>query len=180
MPNSSLMIILFLAIFFIAVAFVFITGKVGVTKKWDAATIVRRQVFGLYISYILILLVITVVARGPRGEDLPDVFIPFYEYYFIIKNGLPWYYQNMIVLNLVNVAMFIPYGILARELSRKKILIPLLSGIVLSLVIEILQMVTDRGIFDINDIMYNALGALAGCGIYALCKAIWCKKTKKG
>lgn len=179
MPVDNLMIILLCAILLIAFVIVFVIGKVGVIKKWDAAIIFRRQMFGLYFVYIFTLFVITVLSRGPRGEDLPDIFIPFYEYYYIIKNGLPWYYDNMILLNVVNIALFIPYGILAREITRKKILFPLLSGLVLSLVIEIIQMLTDRGLFDINDIMYNTLGAMAGCGICALCNKVRLKTGKK-
>lgn len=180
MPISNTMIILLCAILLVAFVIVFAIGKLSVIKKWDAAIIFRRQVLGLYFVYIFTIFVITVLARGPRGEDLPDIFIPFYEYYFIIKNGLPWYYQNMIILNVVNVALFIPYGVLAREITRKKILFPLISSIALSLIIEIVQMLTDRGIFDINDIMYNALGALAGCGICAVCRAIWRRLSKEG
>lgn len=179
MPVDNTMIILLCAILFVAFLIVFIIGKVGIIKKWDAAIIFWRQAFGLYFVYIFTLLTITVLARGPRGEDLPDIFIPFYDIYFIIKNGYPWYYDNIIILNVVNIVMFIPYGILAREVTHNKILIPLLTGIAVSLTIEIIQMLTDRGIFDINDIIYNALGALAGCGIYALCGAIWRKKSKK-
>lgn len=178
MPVDNTMIILLCAILLVAFLIVFIIGKLGVIKKRDAAIIFRRQMFGLYFVYIFTLFVITVLSRGPRGDDLPDIFIPFYEYYFIIKNGLPWYYDNMILLNVVNVALFIPYGVLAREITRKKILFPLISGIALSLIIEIIQMLTDRGLFDVNDIMYNTLGALAGCGICALCNKIRLKIKK--
>lgn len=179
MPKDNLMMILMFVILLAAGLSVFVIGKVGVIKKWDAATVVRRQVFGIYIAYILTLFVITVLARGERGDDLPDIFIPFYEFYFIVKNGYPWYYDNIVLLSIVNILLFIPYGILARELMKSKWLFPILSGVALSLVIEIIQMLTDRGIFDINDIMFNTLGVLAGCGICALCKRIWNKRDKK-
>lgn len=172
MPVDNTMIILLCVILFVAFLIVFITGKVGVIKKWDAAILFRRQMFGLYFVYIFTLFVITVLSREPRTDDLPNIFIPFYEYYFIIKNGYPWYYDNMIILNVVNIALFIPYGVLAREVTRKKVLIPLLTGIAVSLAIELLQLATGRGIFDINDIIYNALGTLIGCGICAACRAV--------
>ena len=179
MPVDNRMIILLCAILLVAFVIVFATGKVGVIKKIDAAIIFRRQMFGLYFVYILTIFVITVFSREPRTDNLPNVFIPCYEYYFIIKNGLPWYYDNMILLNVVNVALFIPYGILAREITRKKLLFPLLSGIAVSLAIELIQLFTEVGIFDINDIMYNVLGVLAGCGICVLCNKIRLKTGKK-
>lgn len=176
MPVDSTMIIMLCAILLIAFIVVFVTGKVGVLKKWDAAIVVRRQALGLYFVYILLLFVITVLSREPRTDDLPNIFIPFYDIYFIIKNGYPWYYDNIIILNAVNLAMFIPYGVLAREVTRSKVLFPVISGIAVSLTIEIIQLITARGLFDINDIMYNTLGTLAGVGICALCKKLWKEK----
>lgn len=178
MPVDSTLIILLCAILFAAFLVFLVVGKVGLIKKWDAEKIFRRQAIGLYFIYIFTIVTVTVLARVPRNDDLPDVFIPFYDIYFIAKNGYPWYYQNLILLNIVNVLLFIPYGVLACEVTRKKALVPLLTGLAVSLVIELAQMLTDRGIFDINDIMYNALGTLAGCGIYAACRAIY-RMSKK-
>lgn len=172
MPVDNVMIILLCAILVVAFLIVFITGKLGAIKKWDAAIIFRRQTVGLYFVYIFTLFVITVFSREPRTDDLPNIFIPFYDLYWIISNGYPWYVDNMIVLNLVNFAMFIPYGVLAREITKRKILFPLLTGLGVSLVIELVQLLTGVGIFDINDIMYNVLGTLAGCGICVACRAI--------
>lgn len=177
MPVDNKMIILLCAILLVAFIIVFVTGKVGLIKKWDAAIILRRQAVGLYFVYIFLLFVITILSREPRTDDLPHIFIPFYEYYFIIKNGYPWYYDNMIILNIVNVLMFMPYGVLAREVTRSKVLFPVFSAMAISLIIEIIQLVTDMGLFDVNDIMYNTLGALAGCGICALCKKLWKQKS---
>lgn len=179
MPNDNLMMILMFVILLAAGLSVLVIGKVGVIKKWDAATVVRRQIIGIYIAYIFTLFVITVLARGERGDDLPDIFIPFYEFYLIIKNGYPWYYDNILLLTIVNILLFIPYGILSHEWMKSKWLLPIISGFALSLIIEIIQMLTDRGIFDITDIMLNTLGVAAGCGICVLCKKIWSKATKK-
>ena len=171
MPSVSTMIILLFAIVVVAIIAIFLVAQIGVIKQWSVSNVVRWEMVALFAVYIITLLVITIVAREAR-EEQPVYMIPFGDLYFIIKNRYPWYVDNIILLNALNAALFIPYGFLAREVMRGKMLIPLLSSIAVSLVIEILQLITKKGVFDINDIMYNTIGALIGCGLYALYKII--------
>lgn len=68
-------------------------------------------------------------------------------------------------MNLVgNVAAFMPFGFILPMLclaDRKWYLIFLLS-LFLSLGIETIQLITMRGSFDVDDLMLNTLGGLAG------------------
>ena len=79
------------------------------------------------------------------------------------------------LLNLIgNTAMFLPLGIVwpsvYRELdSHKKVI---LSGFLTSLGIEILQLPFYDRVSDIDDLLLNTLGFLAGYGIYLLVKKI--------
>ena len=172
MPTvDSSIILLFLIVLTTGIT-MFVIGKIGEAKKQDASVIVRYQAVALLVIYIFTLLVITVIGRKARGDGLIFL-IPFSDFYLIIKNGYPWYYDNLIVLNLVNAALFIPVGFLSREIMRGKKLIPVIFGLVLSAVIEVVQLITDRGVFDVNDIIWNTFGTIIGCGIYALYKALW-------
>ncbi len=84
----------------------------------------------------------------------------------------PWY-------NIVgNILMFFPLGFLCAFLWPKKIslLKVILIGCLLSLVIEIVQVTTYRGIAEIDDIINNTFGTLCG---YCIQKILFCKDAFK-
>lgn len=165
MPNYKLTIVLMFAIVFAVVTFIVAIGKVGVKRNWNVAKLTWIQTAGLVVAYVLLLLVITVVAREKRTDDIIFL-IPFSDLYFIIANGYPWYVDNIIVLNLLNLALFVPYGLIAASLVHpKRWWIAFVAGVGISVIIEIVQLITQRGVFDVNDIIYNAIGVLIGCGI---------------
>ena len=49
----------------------------------------------------------------------------------------------------------------------------LLLGFAGSLLIETLQMLTGRGLFQLDDLITNAVGMMAGYGIYQIAKKLW-------
>ena len=60
----------------------------------------------------------------------------------------------------LNILMMIPIGALCPILFKEHtILKTLATGVICSLLIEILQYVTKRGFFEFDDILHNALGA---------------------
>lgn len=65
---------------------------------------------------------------------------------------------------LLNVALFIPLGILLPLLHRafRRWYAALAAGFALSLGIELAQLLTMRGMFDVDDLLNNTLGALLG------------------
>ncbi len=69
-----------------------------------------------------------------------------------------------------NILLFIPYGFLFPLTWKKcKGIVPnVFIGFVTSLLIETLQLVSGRGIFQIDDIITNSLGALIGYLLFAL------------
>ncbi len=74
-------------------------------------------------------------------------------------------------LNLVgNLAGFIPFGILLPMVSpRMRSWTGIVkAGFLLTLMLEFLQLILKAGIFDVDDILLNTLGALAGYQIYWL------------
>ena len=79
------------------------------------------------------------------------------------------------ILNFVgNFAMFIPLGIVwpavFKKLNNHKKVI--LAGVGISLCIEILQLPFFDRVSDIDDLLLNSLGYLAGYGIYLLARKI--------
>ena len=78
---------------------------------------------------------------------------------------------------LANICMFIPIGFLAgKEFGRKGIL--LAAGF--SLLIETIQLLTCRGLFEFDDIIHNTAGAVIGYGCFALLESVYRKIVGKG
>ena len=67
--------------------------------------------------------------------------------------------QNQI---LANVIMFLPIGVLAGRIWRWR---GLWVAAGLSAAIEILQLITARGLCEFDDVFHNMIGAVIGIGI---------------
>lgn len=69
---------------------------------------------------------------------------------------------------ILNLLMLVPLGYLLPLCHRgmKHWWSVILTGFVLALLIETLQLLTHRGWFDVDDIFLNTLGALIGYGLY--------------
>ena len=65
---------------------------------------------------------------------------------------------------VTNIVMFIPYPLLLYGVLQKKLKFSCLTGagIGLSLAIELLQLITHRGVCDMEDLILNSVGALLG------------------
>ena len=67
---------------------------------------------------------------------------------------------------LTNVVMFLPIGVIAGRIWRWR---GLWVAAGLSVVIEVLQLITARGLCEFDDVMHNMIGAAIGVGIVMLC-----------
>ena len=63
---------------------------------------------------------------------------------------------------IANVIMFIPVGVLAGWMWTWK---GLWFGVGLSCGVELLQLVTSRGLCEFDDVIHNAVGTVIGVGI---------------
>ena len=116
--------------------------------------------------YLLILLRITVF----RSNSYP---IEMSVNLSLFTDLVATYHENGIwmVLYLVigNIVWFLPFGFLLPMIWQKLksfYIIPL--GFLLSLIIEISQLVTGKGMFEIDDLVLNTLGTAVGCLIYKI------------
>ena len=66
---------------------------------------------------------------------------------------------------LINVVMFVPVGMFTCCLWKWR---GLMFATGLSLIIEILQLISARGLMELDDIIHNCLGALMGTSIVIL------------
>lgn len=119
---------------------------------------------GFLVGYVFFLLAETVLIRKPG--TLRYELIPFWSWAEVFKKWPMTATGKMYLRQIIlNIAMFIPVGmVLSRKAGWKGILIA--AGI--SAMIEIMQLVSHRGLFEFDDIIHNALGAAAGYGLKAL------------
>ena len=81
-----------------------------------------------------------------------------------------------VLLNIVgNVVAFMPFGFILPEVWDQlnhwyKIT---LLGFVFSLCIEVAQLVSRVGSFDVDDLLLNTVGALTGYIIFVIAKGVW-------
>jgi len=69
---------------------------------------------------------------------------------------------------IVNIIMFIPLGLLLPGFKRIRIGYLLLISVLISITIELLQLITKTGIFEINDLINNIIGFCVGLVVYYL------------
>ncbi len=74
---------------------------------------------------------------------------------------------------IANVLAYIPLGVMAGRLWKWK---GLLAGIGLSITSEMLQLITNRGLCEFDDIANNFLGTLIGVSAYMICMNLINKK----
>ncbi len=114
----------------------------------------KRIVILSLIAYIAVFFSVAVVFR--ESSDKCTIRLDLF-------NGLnnlgPDGYRDVIL----NIVCFIPVGLLVGLLSEKyRWAKALLAGLLVSLTIEFSQLIWHRGVFDVNDLFNNALGALIG------------------
>lgn len=116
----------------------------------------------ILVFYLLFVLTITVFERVsyqmPRYE---------LELFWSYKRAFAGTTQ-LLWENFWNVVLFIPIGIMAAALLKKRLWLAILLGMLLSAGIEVTQLLTRRGLFEFDDIFHNTLGAVIGVGLYLL------------
>lgn len=75
----------------------------------------------------------------------------------------PWLMMNL----LVNIVLFLPFGFFLKK-YKFPIAVTALAGMALSLFYEVVQRITGFGAFDVDDIILNTAGTLAGYGGFVL------------
>lgn len=139
------------------------------TKKLKISKILLWTIF---IIYIIIVMGATLVDRVSGYESVNlHLFSSYKDAYNSFSIG-EW--RNLIL----NILMFVPIGILMPLLFNKfqQWYITYLVGFVATLFIEILQFISKRGIFEIDDIINNFLGCAIGYGIVMFFISLFKKK----
>lgn len=148
--------------------FVFCLGTVLLLLLYGARKGVENSLKLLTAEYISFILCSTVLFRSCH-ENVGYSITPFWSY-VAIQNGR----TDLMQANIMNVAIFIPIGVLLGCLSKRlKWWMVALIGVGISLTIEILQYLLKRGFAEVDDVMHNTLGCLIGFLMVAVIKGMW-------
>lgn len=118
----------------------------------------RDWTTSILIPYIIFILGETLLFRlaGPEAKYHLDVF---------------WSYRNIAIHApeiLTNIILFIPLGLLLGKLCGWKVIL-IAAGI--SIVIESIQLIMHLGLFEIDDIIHNTIGAGIGYSLTIIRRA---------
>ena len=132
--------------------------------------------WGIFLCYLFVVLGATFLSRGNSWTN--DKIQPlFYSYRDAWINFSKTAWRNIIL----NFCMFIPFGIwlpLGIKVFRK-FWKTYLAGFAFTLLIESIQLLFRRGIFELDDILGNTVGTMIGYGLFAIAALIIHKMKKR-
>lgn len=141
---------------FLVIFSVLFLGEYLINRKVNCKECVRIVAFSLWSTIVLI---ITVMARQEGCINSWDtMMISFAE----LSQGQTGILYDMIF----NVIMFIPGGVII-GMSNRFIKTVTLTFF-FSIIIELIQLITRRGIFELSDILFNTIGGICGA-VFVLC-----------
>ena len=121
--------------------------------------VMRRVGLSLLIAYLFLVLAVTVFLRNYSEE--PNIILePFHSYREYYINDFTWFEIR------ANVLLFVPIGFLL-PMTFKKPLFSFVTGVMVSVMIELLQFVLHRGLCETDDVISNTIGLVIGMAAYA-------------
>lgn len=135
--------------------------------------VVGRVVFVVYIFFLLYFLIFSEwYGRSGVMEEYHYNLTPFQE----IKRF--WEYREQLgiwsAINLIgNILIFVPFGFFEPMASRcRSFWGTVLDGFWLSFLVEMFQLISKVGRFDVDDLLLNTSGVIIGYMIFLVCNAI--------
>ncbi len=145
-----------------AVVLAIIALVVCLARKAPRAKTVYWTLFAAYAGFVIGETVLNpsfVPGEYSSGVNL----VPFRDLIYYTRRRLSWYFWQA----LLNIVLFVPYGVFLK-IGRRKLWVSALIGFGSSLLIEAVEYVTNRGVFDVDDLILNTLGVVIGCLLMSL------------
>lgn len=118
-------------------------------------------------GYIFFILCTTILFRDKK-EEIRYILYPLWSY-CVLDNKL-------LAEIILNVLLFMPIGFISGIVFNNANIIKVIGfGCLLSLSIEIFQLLTMRGVCNIDDVIHNTLGCFIGYGLFRLCRLLFSK-----
>ena len=140
---------------------------------------VRNLGVALFVLYVLLLMYLLFFSEGygrvaEAEREYRYNLVPFVEIrrFWIYRKQLGAFALFTNIFG--NVLGFVPYGfilpVICRHMRSGALII--VSGFSLSLTVEVIQLITKVGCFDVDDMILNTLGAALGYVAYVVCDYI--------
>ena len=140
---------------------------------------VKKLGTAFFVLYVLILVYLLFFSEGygrvaDAEREFRYNFVPFVE----IRRF--WVYRKQLGMFALftnifgNVLGFMPYGFVLPVINRRMRngFFIILSGFSICLTVEVIQLITRVGCFDVDDLILNTLGAILGYLAFMLCDKI--------
>ena len=129
----------------------------------------KRIILFFLIAFILFFFYFAVIGRNP-GRIAPRYIL---DLFWIYRHPGSHSFKGI----CLNILCFIPIGIMVGLISDKyRILKVLIVGLFVSLVVEFSQLIWAKGVFDVDDLFNNSLGAAVGGLAVVLALKLWNKQ----
>lgn len=147
---------------------------------------IRKLPYVFFAIYMIVLMYFLLFSEGfgrtdPNAEYRYNLVL-FHE----IKRFIMYYnivgMKNMVINVIGNIVAFVPFGFFMAFLGNKRrgaIHVVLLS-LELSLGVEVIQLLTKVGSYDVDDILLNTIGGAIGYIFYLLCCQIMKRRSDRG
>jgi len=148
------------------------------TKTKKRIRILGKILFVLYIAFLIYFLIFS-DWYGREGE--PGDYRYNLELFKEIKRF--WTYREQLGIvayeNLLgNIIIFMPFGFFMPMASKSKsFFLTVFFSFSLSFFVEIFQLITRVGIFDVDDMLLNTIGGMLGYIVFILCSALRRKRN---
>ena len=157
----------FLFCFLFLSLFMFLQKKERVKQHMNSiTTLICGGLLSLNCSFVFVM----TLFRGSVGTDFGFRVKPFESYYiaFVEEN------MEVMLQIIINIVMFIPIGFLLPCCFRlyEKYRYVLITTVIVSILIELFQLIFKIGLFETDDIINNVSGAIIGFGFYRMVKMI--------
>ena len=129
--------------------------------KTNNSFFVRQASFCMLMGYVFLVLCTTIFYREETFEK---------RYYLQPLWSYGVLYNKLLAQIIMNVMLFFPIGFfVGGALKKKHIWNALRIGFALSFFIELTQLITTRGVFNVDDIIHNTLGCVIGFLCFVAC-----------
>ena len=129
----------------------------------------------LLVEWVFLIFGTSLLFRETHAERHCNL-IPLWSY---LNYGQNSYLKEMAAINLLNVVLFIPVGLLLglgfninhndnHNDNERRWLWVMMVGAGISVMIELLQLIFKRGLCETDDVIHNVLGCMVGYGAYRL------------
>ena len=156
---------------FSIIGFLIVTAIALFRKLFEKETKTSDILAGIALSvYASIILQLTLICR--TGNSRIGIELDIFHGLTGPENSYHWLMMAYVVLNCL---LFVPYGFVWSMVSfvhERRIIVQCalvsLISLITSLLIEVIQLITGRGFYEVQDIVFNTLGGIIGWIIFML------------